>query len=587
MSTDIQLKGDSRRRQLEASESFANDNGLELVRDFKLEDIGVSAFKGDNVASGALGQFLQAVKDGKIEPGSYLLVESLDRLSRQAVLASLGIFTQILGAGINIVTLGDGHVYDAEKADVQDLIVSLVIMSRAHEESVTKSKRIGAAWSNKRKNAHQKKLTAQCPRWLQLSDDRSQFEIIEGRAAVVRKIFDDCAAGLGSYTIANRLNKDGVQTFGPSNGWQISYVRKILTNRAVLGEFQPHHLVDGKSEPIGDPIPDYYPQIVADELFNRAQLSRSQRRVGAGGRRGKAISNLFSRIAKCAYCGASMRLANKGQPPKGFKYLICEAANRGLDCERTGWRYDDFETSFLAFVTELDLDSLMTENDDAVERANLEGEIQSLDGEIQILKTHRDRTFKLMIGQEGSQEFLAEQLADFERSIAALEAKRNRLRELLNSRLAEVRGFYDSKDKIKALISRLQDPTRDDVVTLRAQIASRLGSLLSGLVVFTEGHRPKLARMAEKFKDPNFLEAFEARRGSIDHQKLSEIAGKSNDERYHRRFFIVTLKDGRFRIVYPNRADPAIFDQQIVADEAGIDQNATLKLLGDPRISAP
>jgi len=86
MSTDAQLLGDSRRRQLDASAKFAHEHGLLLVEDFKLEDIGVSAFKGANVASGAFGRFLEAVRSGKIAKGSYLLVESLDRLSRQAQL---------------------------------------------------------------------------------------------------------------------------------------------------------------------------------------------------------------------------------------------------------------------------------------------------------------------------------------------------------------------------------------------------------------------------------------------------------------------------------------------------------------------
>lgn len=44
MSTDVQLRGDSLRRQTEASRSYAEENGLDLVEDFKLEDIGVSAF---------------------------------------------------------------------------------------------------------------------------------------------------------------------------------------------------------------------------------------------------------------------------------------------------------------------------------------------------------------------------------------------------------------------------------------------------------------------------------------------------------------------------------------------------------------
>ena len=53
MSTDEQLKGDSLRRQMETSAAYAAEHGLELVDESRLQDIGVSAFKGANVADGA------------------------------------------------------------------------------------------------------------------------------------------------------------------------------------------------------------------------------------------------------------------------------------------------------------------------------------------------------------------------------------------------------------------------------------------------------------------------------------------------------------------------------------------------------
>ena len=153
MSTELQLKGDSLRRQLAASEAYAATNGLDLVADNRLQDIGVSAFKGANVADGALGIFLNAVKAGKVPRGSFLLVESLDRLSRQPVSKSLTLFLSIINAGVNIVTLTDNRIYTEGQSELQDLLISLVVMSRAHDESQTKSRRIGAAWANKRAHA--------------------------------------------------------------------------------------------------------------------------------------------------------------------------------------------------------------------------------------------------------------------------------------------------------------------------------------------------------------------------------------------------------------------------------------------------
>ena len=68
MSTDLQLKGDSRRRQLEASKAYAEANDLTLADDAQLEDIGVSAFRGANVRDGTLGPVPASGRDGRRWP---------------------------------------------------------------------------------------------------------------------------------------------------------------------------------------------------------------------------------------------------------------------------------------------------------------------------------------------------------------------------------------------------------------------------------------------------------------------------------------------------------------------------------------
>ncbi len=43
----------------------------------------MSGYTGANIETGSFGRFLEAVRNGEIPKGSYLLVESLDRLSRR------------------------------------------------------------------------------------------------------------------------------------------------------------------------------------------------------------------------------------------------------------------------------------------------------------------------------------------------------------------------------------------------------------------------------------------------------------------------------------------------------------------------
>src|SRR5271165_5816466 len=158
-----------------------------------------------------------------------------------------------------------------------DLIYSLLVMSRAHEESVLKSDRVSAAWKNKRANAKTQKLTARCPAWLRISPDRKRFEVLEDRKLIVERIFRASANGMGSFGIARRLNQDGVATFGNSKGWQNSYVKKILDNKSVLGQFQARTKQGRVRNPSGDPILDYFPRIISDELFYRSKEATSRR----------------------------------------------------------------------------------------------------------------------------------------------------------------------------------------------------------------------------------------------------------------------------------------------------------------------
>lgn len=59
-SSPDQAKGDSLRRQLAASQQYADEHGLTLdTRTF--QDLGTSAFHGDNSVSGKLGTFISAI----------------------------------------------------------------------------------------------------------------------------------------------------------------------------------------------------------------------------------------------------------------------------------------------------------------------------------------------------------------------------------------------------------------------------------------------------------------------------------------------------------------------------------------------
>ena len=556
MSTNLQLKGDSRRRQLEASRAYAEANGLELAEGGELEDIGISAFKGANARDGALGRFLEAVRSGSVKPGSFLIVESLDRLSREQVLNAQSLFLGIVQAGINLVTLADGRLYPARTSDLGDLIISLVIMSRAHEESQTKSLRVASAWKNKRTKAVDGiPMTARCPAWLRLASDRTSYEVIPDRAAIVREIFEETIAGVGMYSVANRLNNAGLPAFAGKNGWHQSYIAKTLANRAVIGEFQPHVKMDGARVPSGEPIKSYFPAIVDEETFYRAHNAKSERKQSGSGRKGASFTNLFSRLAVCAYCRSTIVFENKGQGTKGGSYLVCDGAKRHRECQATRWRYRDFEASFLAFVQEIDVEAMINQDDEAQKRRTLEGVVASAEGELQSIETLMQQTFGVL--ETGAAvDFVSSKLRELEarqRDLKGRLGTKQHELELLNNRIST---FYESKNEVRSFVERLQSPAGEELFKLRAQIASRIKNLVETLVVFPLGDRPKTEKVIEYLKGES---------GADD--VISHLAERLSSKKDDRRYFAVGFRNRTVRAVYPSDEDPLRYEQQLLATE--------------------
>lgn len=331
---------------------YAESHGLDLDETLTFNDLGVSAYRGKNVKAGALRAFLDAIEQGVVKEGSYLLVESLDRLSREAILRAQSIFVDIIESGITLVTLIDNREYSQRSINENpfELIMSLVSMMRAHDESATKSRRGKAAWENKRAKAKEKPLTAKAPAWFVLNKHNGTFEVDEPKAAVVRRIFEMTLNGTGQHTIAATLNREKVPVFGSGKHWHRSYIVKLLGNPAVIGRFIPHKMeyIDGKwKRKPQEAIEGYFPAILDRETYDQAQSLRLGSKAPLRGRHaGGNLRNIFGGLAKCPKCGSTMTLINKGRG-NGKSYLVCTRAKAGAGCRYKTVLYENVEKAFL------------------------------------------------------------------------------------------------------------------------------------------------------------------------------------------------------------------------------------------------
>lgn len=427
--------------------------------------------------------FLAAVETGKVPRGSFLIVESLDRLSRATVLEQVGLLSNLVNSGITVVTLDNGQVLNREilNKDPMLLMISVIGMLRSHDESLRKSERVKAAWAQKRKIIREKKLTSLCPAWLRLSPDRKTFELILDRVELVRRMFILNADGVGQGRIARLFNQEGIPPWGKSNGWHMSYIQRILHTRTVLGEFQPATWDGTKSVPDGEPIADYFPSIVPLELWQRVQHEFAPippGRIGAGMR----VSNLFTGLVYDGYTNESMRHISRrsGSGPyrsgERLYYLISDYGRLAKEdkAKATSWRYDWFEAIFLQYIIKLDWAEVAQEAapaEEAKTRTRLAAQKGKLDDTERQLKRLADL---LATTDQTTPQTLLNRMASLEKEAATGRETLISIAKEAAAYAAKREILLESGDKIKALV---KNGDYDSRLRLREEIRRKIGRI--------------------------------------------------------------------------------------------------------------
>jgi DNA invertase Pin-like site-specific DNA recombinase len=477
-SSTRQAEGGSLDRQTGMSAAYCKRKGLELDESLNLRDLGVSAFRGDNVRDGALAGFLEACRVGRVPQGSVLIVESLDRLSRDQIRAALQLLFALQDYGITIVTLQPEREYPPDDHDALALIEPLIVFARAHEESAMKSHRRKDGWRQARDKARQGggPMIRICPAWLEVSPDG--FRVKEAAAAAVRRIFDLARDGLGVRRIAERLTREGVSPIGNGGRWLTAYVFKILTSPAAMGTYQPHREEGKRSVPDGDPIPNLYPAVVTEAEWLEVQAAISGRGNGRGaGRKGEEETNLFTGLLRCALTGSRLHIVhalaprgkgrNRGERGRGhYVYLRAE----GTTGTPTGARIDyaAFETAVLSRLRELKPSDVVPDgkatNGRKAEVARLSGRLLDIDSRLERAQ-QRART--------------ASDFDAFLDLIQALQAERKGVVE----RLAELGREEDGRSpadlgEAQSLIGLLEQVPSDQRADLRRRLKGRIRALV-------------------------------------------------------------------------------------------------------------
>jgi DNA invertase Pin-like site-specific DNA recombinase len=351
-SSPRQARGDSVRRQTALAEDWCVRHDHTLDMSLRLTDEGKSGWSGANMRTGALAALLQLANDKRIQPGTILLIEALDRLTRTDLTVAVPLLLQLLGAGLTIVTLQDGKEWTRQgMKDMTDFVMSVMLLARGHEESQRKSQLVRAAFDAHRQRSSNQ-IFGSAPGWLTRQDKHSPWLVDESKAQTVRDVFDLSAGGWGSVQIAKYANAQGwpvpTRLGNKDQGWHVRMAGILLKNRAVLGEHEfrlrgnEHNEKHWHGQSTGIVLPDFYPRIVTDDLWHRAQAAIATR-LTSPKRRDEQYYNIWAGMIRCGRCGATMyrRTERKGKYMSGL--FKCSAAAAGkTDCPSTSIKLTDY-----------------------------------------------------------------------------------------------------------------------------------------------------------------------------------------------------------------------------------------------------
>lgn len=492
-STARQELGDSLRRQVGMAEEYCAKHDLDL-HPVSYRDLGVSAFKRKNIEKGALAAFIDAVKQGKVAKGSFLVVEQFDRLSRADIDIAVRLLLDLVQSGITLVTLVDGKVWDRESIkDIGNLIIAIVFMSRANNESAMKAKRLSQVWGEKKKRAAEgsghRIVTSECPRWLRANEDKTGFVVLEDKVESIRKVFEMRIGGHGISSIMRRANleqwplpgKSAVQRSGESVEdfakrsaavvWHESLVGRLLKNRALLGEYQPFENDaddDNKRVPAGEPIKNYYPVVLDEQSFLRAQ-AKADRSGRFPGRRDASLKNWLQGLLRCT-CGNSFVRKNKDSKAQpGYARYYCTARNRGTtNCPSAS--ASDLENAVIAVVS-----GVAPQHFEGTARTEeLKARNDMLEVEVSATKQTRDRFVEAIAASKAPIPALVQRLTEAELAVSSAESALHSVR----AELADLSADYDT------VFANIVTAVRGiDSLDARARLREDLSRIIEKVVV--------------------------------------------------------------------------------------------------------
>jgi len=511
LSSDEQRLGESYSitNQRMLIQRFCEKQGIALVREF-VDD----GYSGGNFNRPGFQEMLRQLDDGR---ANMVITKDLSRLGRDMNESSYYAETYLRDRGIRYLALNDN--FDTE----QDNPTAPFLFAVNDFYLRDTSRKVKAVLSVKR----EKGQYCACPPYgyRKSAQDHDRLEPDPETAPVVRRIFEQAAAGDSSRKIALDLTADGVippmkyralyrDNFTKglalvSDDWSYNTVKRILKNPVYLG-----HTLLGKTKKASIKskkklaVPrdkwvvteDTHEPIVTEALFrdandNLAKGTRNYRQYE------QVRSSVFAGIAVCELCGHAMCSCGsvyKGEREK-YWYLSCSHSRRDRPDRCSGARiyYPDLlelVRSDLNGLLALDEEQMRAIAEEAVRDMNSEAAEQERKAQLEKAQTRLKTISTVMMklytdNAEGrlGDERLTEMVADLDREAASLKLQVKELERALDD--GNVREAFEQFFELTREVTRVDELDRETVLRFIERI--EIGPKVYAPDVQRDTHRSK------------------------------------------------------------------------------------------------
>lgn len=470
-STPQQKEGRSSDRQHSQAEEWAARQGFRLAPEREYCDEGISRFNGRARMKGALSRFLRLCGTPTVPPGSILVIEDFDRLSRENADDAWELFRGILLAGVEIVVLSLDRWFKKESLqNFGDRLLVQACQHRAHSESKMKADRQRDIWADRRRRAARGEgIQTNLPTWIRRCED-GHLELIEERVETIRLMVRlMLEENLGARRVAARLSAgpDARPCWLARGEWDSECVQQILRRPAIWGAYQPMKMdAERKLIPCGDLVRDHYPAVLTEEEAERVRRAMKGRKRDRG-RNATDDRNVLRYLMRDAETGQNLRLKQNG----GRDYLDRRWKGRS----QLIMPYATLESLMLRAVQEWTPDALVS-----ADRGEGKSRQAALLAELGQIEADRD-AIKEELGQPGRATSTA---SIFARQLDVIDAREAEIKEELAALDGGNAVSPVALKDCQSLVATLAGLPEDQKPAARRKLNERLREVIEGVWVY-------------------------------------------------------------------------------------------------------